>query len=420
MAEANTNLHDRTLRGVVACLLLITAPIDIISLLGDDASFRLTPFIILGAVYLLIRLIELLSGIRKGILRLNSINVNSIALALILWMVLGLSVLTVNVDVSSSVQRYLFLGYLIIIAVLLSDDLRKLSAKRLASAYTVFAILQIVAAAIGLIVAYDSPLLTFIPPPLLDLFGSFQTGRVNDIQRIGGLDRDPNRIAVNSVCLFLISIRSEQRRNLHQWLPLAAIVLTTLSRTGMIVFVLTVISINFLNKKIVRIAAVVAVGLFLVLITFQRDQIEPVAQLISAENSQLESALLHLDLIHTGVSAAFRDVQTFFIGSGWGTEYLQAPEFFGGYRYGNFHSLMVSVLVQSGILGLTMLGLIFSRLLSHSRYPTLVLVIIIANLFQVHYANPVFWIAVFFCLDLTKAHKPSLNPVQVPELRPQS
>jgi O-antigen ligase len=109
------------------------------------------------------------------------------------------------------------------------------------------------------------------------------------------------------------------------------------------------------------------------------------------------------------------DPKTFVIGKGWGTEYEYTKDYFHDTKFGNFHSMFFSVLVQSGFAGLVPFLLLLLRpAWIGSRWVLLVPVILMGGIFYQMHGEPFWWIVVVLMNTTSGGKRPAT------ERRPQS
>ena len=98
-----------------------------------------------------------------------------------------------------------------------------------------------------------------------------------------------------------------------------------------------------------------------------------------------KSAQIHFALLKHGFETATDNLEHFISGHGFGSSYIYTSVFFGGSKYGNFHSEFLTSVVETGIVGLSLyLVIIFGstlaikniRLSKHSFYLMLIPVVI--------------------------------------------
>ena len=108
------------------------------------------------------------------------------------------------------------------------------------------------------------------------------------------------------------------------------------------------------------------------------------------------STFVHFKLIEDATNIIFfSDIKTFFIGRGWGTEYVYTSEYFpaSAEKYGNFHSGFLSAGVQSGIFALWLnIFYTIKPLLFRYKWGLFVVILVWVNLFYQYHIEPFYWI----------------------------
>ena len=113
---------------------------------------------------------------------------------------------------------------------------------------------------------------------------------------------------------------------------------------------------------------------------------------------RFSSSGIHLSLIYEGIMTAFNDMKILLFGSGYGTSYkLIEGYYWSGSKYGNYHSMYITSLVECGIFNSLTL-LIYSFILPlYYRYKNYYLDFIIGllffNIFYQLNVEPLFWFA---------------------------
>lgn len=119
--------------------------------------------------------------------------------------------------------------------------------------------------------------------------------------------------------------------------------------------------------------------------------LSPLAQRLSPMESSTRE---HFYLLGRGVEEGTGSVKRAVIGLGYGNAYLVLQDVFPGNKYGNFHSLYVTMLAESGVLALILsLVLLLSPLLLPGPFRPLVAGFVFFNLFYQTLAEPLFWFA---------------------------
>lgn len=222
------------------------------------------------------------------------------------------------------------------------------------------------------------------------------------LPRLSGVTFDPNRAGLVTLLHWALVERVRPRR--AGWGVLTVVLLIgTLSRSVLLAALayLAIRHLGGLSGAFRRptaprlgISLVVALAsLALLLAPTPRERLgrflAPVAQRLSAAEGSAQS---HTALMRQGIAEATRDVPRTLVGVGYGTSFLLLRDRFGGDRYGNFHSLYVTLWVESGIIALALIVLLLARPLGISgEWRALLLGAILFNVFYQSIAEPAFW-----------------------------
>lgn len=118
--------------------------------------------------------------------------------------------------------------------------------------------------------------------------------------------------------------------------------------------------------------------------------LEPFAQRLSVDEGSSQE---HLMLIGRGIKEATASLPRLAIGLGYGSAYTVLQDVFPGNRYGNFHSLYVTIFAESGIIALLCILLMFAvPLVRGGPYRALVAGAAVFNLFYQAQTDPAFWV----------------------------
>lgn len=124
------------------------------------------------------------------------------------------------------------------------------------------------------------------------------------------------------------------------------------------------------------------------------DQIEailssPVASRLSVTEGSAQS---HLELIKRGIDEGMQSVPRAAFGLGYGNSYLVLQDIFPGNRYGNFHSLYVTMFAEGGIFALILTLLLMGvPLVTGGPWRALIAGSFAFNVFYQTTTEPVFW-----------------------------
>jgi hypothetical protein len=112
-------------------------------------------------------------------------------------------------------------------------------------------------------------------------------------------------------------------------------------------------------------------------------------RLLLSEGSSSEHATVMARAWEVGTA----NVKQLLMGIGYGNAYLALQDLYPGDRYGNFHSLYMTLFAESGIFALVIvLGLFLFPLLRESPWRALVMGMIVFNIFQQNQTDPTLWV----------------------------
>ena len=126
--------------------------------------------------------------------------------------------------------------------------------------------------------------------------------------------------------------------------------------------------------------------------------------------TRFSSAGIHIKLIKEGFYKAFNDLKILIFGSGFGTSYLLIKGYYwSGVKYGNYHSLYITSLVESGFfnfVSIFMISFIIPMILDYKSYIfSFLFGLFFFNIFYQLIMEPLFWFSIllfykFYYLDL--------------------
>ena len=367
---------------------------------GGHAFFTATPFIILTPLVILSEMIR-----RRRFLhpvRIPPRALIYVAASAALISVVLTSVLVARQIPASAARVTLLLIDMMgtfAVALLCADrtDLGRLMARGALLCLPLFLILNVVEALYWIGLAPETMRFGL----LLVHIGPLQSA--GPLPRLGGASEDANRGGYLLVFYLLLIARWEPRR----WLR----------RTGIAVIVILLI-LTF--SRSTTLAAITAAGVA-VITGRPRLSLQPLmwtfacltlaagvflwrpalaGKVVAAASSPLSerlsategSAPSHLVLIRRGIRESTSSIPRAFTGLGYGNSYLVLQDYFPGNRYGNFHSLFVTMFAESGILAMIlMLVLTLSPLVWAGPWRALVAGSIAFNLFYQTTTEPSFW-----------------------------
>lgn len=377
--------------------------VDRIDLAGGAAGVVLTPFLTFTPVLLVLEAARVST---LGI-RIRPPDRRAAAYALVLASLLGVAALSglAGVDVATSAKRSAGLAAISVGTLLtVMAFVHRPRARRAMAA----------GAEVGLVIAvlFDVALVvnfirggTFEPsvgPVTLNLEPATYAGV---FPRLSGQVSDANRAGLLYVVYLYLIFRGRPagaRRRVVLGLGMILTVLT-LSRSAVLTG-MTAALVGLMTSRSVRIstgqalvgaAAVLAVGLVVLgrpdAVRAAGEFLEPVSTRLSLKEGSTQE---HAYLLRRGAGEATQSVPRAALGLGYGASFRVLEDVFPGNRYGNFHSIYVSLAVESGIVALLLMLLLLGYpLLRPGPYLPLVAGLCIFNIFYQASAEPSFWFA---------------------------
>lgn len=383
---------------LVLWLALIGA--DRIDLFGGAGPFVLTPFLVLTP---LVVGAELLTG-RKGIVHaaLPQATRRYALVASALLLVVLISVFPSR-DLPTSGLRAAHLAVIVLATFLAATDL---VARRNGSAIllsgmkwglllsALFSAGQVVTWAAG---SSDPIRLGFATVDLVPMtYAGF-------VPRPSGAVADANRAGLLYVFAGFVLARWGAGKGKWGWLLLAGLLLIlTLSRSAILGAGMTA-AIYHLGHSELRISrsAGVAGGMVVLAVLagllFSMEVREGTAASLRpfAERFSLQegSTRTHIHLLRRGVEEATRSPRHLAVGLGYGTSFRVLQDFFPGNRYGNFHSLYLTMWVEAGVVALLItLVLLGYPVVLTGPFRPVVAGAALMNVFYQFAADPLFWL----------------------------
>lgn len=391
-----------TISRVLLVLWIALLAVDRIDFLGGEGAFILTPFLILTPLLLVFEGFRVLES-RAG-LQLQREGRAYLLLVLFFLSIVLISTLLAQ-DPLMSAKRSALLAFLgmstFAVAVTVSgrnDSKRALvaGAKLGLIIAIVFGVLEVLTFISNLSEPFRFGFLT------VDLWPHTYYGIV---PRISGQVMDANRGGLLMVFYLFILLKWDRpgfRR--WGWLTLGSVfILLSLSRSAIFTGFITVFLIwsegwKFrVNRRAVfavLIGLVVSSG-WLMANSSTRSAvvrgIEPLAQRLSPTEASTQE---HFLLLGRGLEEGTESVKRATIGMGYGNAYMELQDVFPGNKYGNFHSLYVTMLAESGVFALILsLVLLGYPLGLPGAWRPLIWGFVAFNIFYQTLAEPLFWFA---------------------------
>lgn len=373
---------------------------DRIDLAGGHGPFILTPFLALTPIVVISEIIRRTTRGEVVTLSRRAIGYGAASAAL-LCVTLASAILSQQVPVSAA-RIMLLVGDIagtFAVAVLCADrrDFARVLATGAMASLVMFVAFDVAEALywIG-----RGPEMVRLGPMSMR-FDQMQS--LGPIPRLPGPVGDGNRAGFVLVAYAFFIAAGEPRVWLRRSAVALAIVLLVLplSRSATLASVATV-AIALLSRRrgpSLRLAATAALMSALVAAFFVAEPgalgkltavvSSPVTQRLSTTGGSAQS---HVALIERGIGEGMESIPRAAIGLGYGSGYLVLQDIFPGNRYGNFHSLYVTMFAESGIFALLLtLVLMGAPLVLGGPWRPLVAGALAFNVFYQTTTEPVFW-----------------------------
>lgn len=408
---------DRASTVVLAFWVAVLA-VDRVDFLGGEGPFVLTPFLLLTPVVLALEVVRH-SSTRE---RLRSERGAPYLLLLSLLVVVILLSSLLALDPIMSAKRSVLLafqafGTLIVAGVMAgrasSPKILVSGAKIGIGLYVVFCAMEIAA----LFANLSEPVhFGFVS---LDLWPHMYYGLV---PRVSGPVIDANRGSLMMVFFLFILLRwAAPGPGRWAWTVVgSALVLLTLSRSGVLAGVMA-LGMAWAGSREIRVArgAVLVGSLCLALFSGwmmvdagARSALFRLTAPLAQRLSPLErSTNEHLHLLGRGLEEATESVKRVGIGIGYGNAYLVLQDVFPGNKYGNFHSLYLTMMAESGVFALLLVAAILvCPLVVPGPWRPLIMGLVAFNVFYQTQAEPLFWFALAMAWLTPPVEKPAPEP----------
>lgn len=242
-------------------------------------------------------------------------------------------------------------------------------------------------------------------------------GSLGSVPRLAGPVGDANRAGFLLLFYTTIVALGEHRRGLRQVTVGLCVVmlLATLSRSSMLGGAATLAT-ALLSRR-VRVgpapfaAASLAVAAVAVVLMAKPNVLGNGTDILSSPVYQHltvgeGSAKGHVELIRRGIQEATHSVSRATIGLGYGNAFAALRDVFPGNKYGNFHSLYITIFAESGVFALLlMLVLLLTPLLTGGVWLPLVVGAVCFNTFYQALAEPAFWLLLALAWAAIPVHR---------------
>ena len=388
--------------GVLIALWVMLIGADRIDLIGGSGSFLLTPYLALTPVVVLSELVRRRLERRPLQVPLRALVYAAIAGALV---TVVLTSVVGALDTSTSAARALLLaadvGGTLVILLLCTGrpHLAQTLARGAAACLILFVVFDVAEAFWWIGNAPET--LRF--GTMVAHFGALQN--VGPLPRLAGPVSDANRAGFVLLFYGLLISTGEPRPVVRRigLMFVGILLLATVSRSAWLgaiaMFVATALHWKGRVPVTLALASTLVIGAGLALFLARPDVVRRAASAITSPATQRlstneGSAQSHLALIERGLTDATESVPNALIGLGYGNSHLVLQDVFPGNKYGNFHSLYVSLFAESGVIALVLvLILMLTPLVAGGPWRPLIAGAVVFNVFYQTPTEPAFWFA---------------------------
>jgi O-antigen ligase len=324
-----------------------------------------------------------------------------LVLVLVLLSFVGASVLVSQETAVSASRAFLLAAYVggafaVVLVAVDRDDLMLLFARGAALGillYTLFDVAE-VAALIGRLPEslQVGPTSILLMP---STYGAF-------VPRLSGMVTDQNRSGF--ILLFFgwfVGFRPDRGARRGYLALVALLIALTLSRSGAVAalaalaMLLLERRLRWVPRRTLLVAGLLASTLTFVLLVSEparevaADVVAPLVQRVSVDEG---SSQVHLTLIGRGIDEGTASLPRLALGLGYGSAYTVLDDLFPGDRYGNFHSLYVTIFAETGVVALVcLLVILVVPLVASGPFRALILGAVLFNVFYQTINEPAFW-----------------------------
>ena len=382
---------------LIAWVALLAA--DRIDFLGGNGAFTLPPYLVLTPVVLL------LEGLRR-VLTHSAITIPRAAgwygvLALTLVSLAIASVFTSPELAISAPRVVLFTvqvlsAFAVVLVVADRDDLGVLLDRGAVAGLWLFVAFDVLQAAwlLGRVPEYIR--LGSLSIHIVGYtYGPF-------IPRLSGMVADQNRAAI-PLLFFAWAVATRPGRGPRRgYVALAGfLLLITLSRSA-ILAAAAMIGVVILERRIQRVPRSLLLVVLMSVVGILgaalassgvRDALAASAKPLTSRVSLDEgSSQVHLVVLERGLDVATASVPQTLLGLGFGSSYSVLQDVFPGLRYGNFHSLYITIFAETGVFALIALVLMIGiPIVRGGPYRSVLVGMAVFNLFYQAITDPAFW-----------------------------
>jgi hypothetical protein len=394
--------------GLVGCLGLIGA--DRIDLFNGHGPFKLTPFLILAPLVVLIGfLIRLSCGSLHFTITPPIRRQTHFRIAFILLLLLSLASVPFSLDPERSLvavagfSLVVVLGYYISVQILAAPAQETLIVRSVTFALAVYVIF-----CIGQYIAWSHGVFTVPGQNASWTESMFAPGTEGFLAlRLSGTISDANRagFVLTMYLVLLDRFASKSRYTLILRFVIGFLVLLTISKSAILCWLVYYLFSNTFWKRLVSrqavawLAAIAIVGSF-VWIEKQEEIVGladtwEIFDVVSARTSMDpgSSGQDHILLIERGFDTWLTSTKTIIVGIGFGAAPKVLGDFFQDNKYGNFHCLYATVLAELGLPAFLVLAFLLGYpIIGRKGTLSCIAAIMIFNVGYQSHMEPVFWI----------------------------
>ena len=400
---------------ILAILTISLIGADRINILTDSFDFFVfTPFLLFSFLLVFLLLIYKNHNLDMSWFMTN----NYFVLFFSLYFITCIISIFFSIDIYISIKRFILLVYLILSSgILLSyfnnkNELRIILVKSSILGSILFYIFNLILIANWFTnIDIDISIINFVP----DQIAYF-------IPRLGGYTMDSNRgnVILSFFTLILFLFNRQSKINFVIIVVNICFLLLSFSRTIYLLLFMILLYQLVITKKETRHAIfkslIYGVIFFIIIISYLNINEYINLELTLNERfdvfeiSRFSSAGIHLKLIYEGFHKAFNDFKILLFGSGFGTSYLLIKGYYwSGVKYGNYHSLYITSLVESGFfnfVSIFMISFLIPMILDYKSYIfSFLFGLLFFNIFYQLIMEPLFWFSIllfykFYYLDL--------------------
>jgi O-antigen ligase len=390
---------------IFLALLIALIGADRIDILNGSGPFILTPFITLSSITIFLGIT--LSRLGSSVIPKKKTLLPTLLSILLIF--IAISVIFGD-DIDLGTKRFCLLTYQIFYSMLLLNFLKQTKN---------FTKIIVIASYLGIIFHFlfcITELLNWSNGMFTNIsFINLKSHTIGPFSpRLSGASLDPNRggLLLVAYSFFLIEYSvSSKLRNIFLIIS-TLLVLTSLSRTAISAYLLTALLIFYQKMDLLTVIKklpylLIVLPIVALILLFFSNLNNSGATInykkVFDERTSFSydtSGGIHLDLLNRAIELTSSSPKHFLIGVGFGSSHYVLKEFFHTNKYANFHSIYLSMLVESGFFSLMLfLFISFLPLLFNKNYIPIIIGTAFFNLFYQLTLEPIFWLLIFLSWD---------------------